>query len=237
MDTAGFKRGAGAPPQDTLNTGNVNGKNWIPAECDVSIRPGWFYHKSEDSKVKTPEQLFDLYLKSVGRGANLLLNVPPDRRGLINEKDSAALVGFRKSMDNNFKSDLLKNETINILTHNAIKGTERLNDDNDSTFEFMNFEYQSNSFLCAFKNEKKINTIILKEFLQMGQGIKKFRIVLVDTKGKKKEIVGTTIGRQTIITFPTINTTYLGFEVLEDKGFSILTEIKAYLIDERLVER
>ncbi len=92
LDTAGFSRGAGAPSTDTLNHGNVNGKNWIPAECDVSIRPGWFYHKEEDDKVKTPEQLFTLYLKSVGRGSNLLLNVPPDREGLIDAHDSAALV-------------------------------------------------------------------------------------------------------------------------------------------------
>jgi alpha-L-fucosidase len=108
LDTAGFTPGAGAPPVDTLNQGNENGKNWIPAECDVSIRPGWFYHKEEDNKVKTPEQLFDLYLKSVGRGANLLLNVPPDRRGLINENDSAALMGFRKLREDNFKNNLVK---------------------------------------------------------------------------------------------------------------------------------
>ena len=63
LDTAGFKRGAGAPPTDTLNQGNANGKNWIPAECDVSIRPGWFYHSDEDTKVKSPEQLFDLVFK------------------------------------------------------------------------------------------------------------------------------------------------------------------------------
>ena len=67
LDTAGYKRGIGAPHVDTLSTGNVNGKNWIPAECDVSIRPGWFYHTDEDNKVKSGEQLFDLYLKSVGR--------------------------------------------------------------------------------------------------------------------------------------------------------------------------
>src|SRR5678816_1960164 len=108
LDTAGFTPGAGAPPVDTLNHGNLNGKNWIPAECDVSIRPGWFYHKEEDEKVKTPEQLFQLYLKSVGRGANLLLNVPPDRRGMINEKDSAALVGFKHLREESFGENLLK---------------------------------------------------------------------------------------------------------------------------------
>jgi alpha-L-fucosidase len=96
LDTVGFTPGVGAPPVDTLNRGNVNGESWIPAECDVSIRPGWFYHKEEDDKIKTPEELFQLYLKSVGRGANLLLNVPPDRTGRVNEKDSLALVGFRK---------------------------------------------------------------------------------------------------------------------------------------------
>jgi alpha-L-fucosidase len=108
LDTAGFTPGEGAPSVDTLNQGNENGRNWIPAECDVSIRPGWFYHKEEDNKVKTPEQLFDLYLKSVGRGANLLLNVPPDRRGLINENDSAALMGFRQLRDENFENNLAK---------------------------------------------------------------------------------------------------------------------------------
>lgn len=105
LDTAGFTRGHGAPPNDTLQQGNVYGSNWIPAECDVSIRPGWFYHKEEDDKVKSPEVLFDLYLKSVGRGANFLLNVPPDQRGLIHENDSAALVGFKKLKDNTFSKN------------------------------------------------------------------------------------------------------------------------------------
>ncbi|TMI87114.1 MAG: glycoside hydrolase family 29 (alpha-L-fucosidase) [Bacteroidetes bacterium] len=95
LDTAGYTAGAGAPSTDTLNTGNAFGRAWIPAECDVSIRPGWFWHANEDSKVKSGEQLFELYLESVGRGSNLLLNVPPDRRGLINENDSVALIIVR----------------------------------------------------------------------------------------------------------------------------------------------
>jgi alpha-L-fucosidase len=60
-----------------LNTGAENGTHWIPAEVDVSIRKGWFYHAEEDTLVKTPQQLFDIYLTSVGRGSTLLLNIPP----------------------------------------------------------------------------------------------------------------------------------------------------------------
>jgi alpha-L-fucosidase len=105
LNTDGFQAGHGAPPTDTLNTGNINGKYWIPAECDVSIRPGWFYHQEEDEKVKTPQQLFGIYLKSVGRGANMLLNVPADRNGLITSYDSAALTGFKKLRDESFKNN------------------------------------------------------------------------------------------------------------------------------------
>jgi len=64
-----------------LNRGRRHGKHWLPAECDVSIRPGWFYHAAEDDRVRTPENLLELYFQSVGRGASLHLNLPPDRRG------------------------------------------------------------------------------------------------------------------------------------------------------------
>ena len=85
-----------------LNTGSIDGTKWIPAEVDVSIRPGWFYHSEEDVLVKTPEQLFNIYLTSVGRGAVLLLNVPPDRRGLIHENDVKSLQGFKQLLDSVF---------------------------------------------------------------------------------------------------------------------------------------
>ena len=91
---------AGKPGiEKLLNEGDENGTAWIPAEVDVSIRPGWFYHAEEDSLVKTPERLFEIYLTSVGRGSTLLLNVPPDKRGLIHENDLAALKGWREIMD------------------------------------------------------------------------------------------------------------------------------------------
>ncbi len=86
--------------------GARTGVQWMPAECDVSIRPGWFWHSSENSRVKTAGQLMELYYRSVGRGAGLLLNVPPDRRGLLDDHDVASLVGFGERLRNTFATNL-----------------------------------------------------------------------------------------------------------------------------------
>ena len=85
-----------------LGQGQEDGKYWVPAEVDVSIRPGWFYHKSQDSLVRSPENLMELYYSSVGRNSNLLLNVPPDRRGLLHENDIKSLLGFRELLKKEF---------------------------------------------------------------------------------------------------------------------------------------
>jgi alpha-L-fucosidase len=82
---------------------------------DVSIRPGWFYHAKEDSLVKSPEKLLEIYLTSVGRGSTLLLNVPPDRRGLIHENDVAALTQWRALLDETFKTNLALNARRNRI--------------------------------------------------------------------------------------------------------------------------
>jgi len=90
--------GGPASPGDVRSkdspTGSRHGSKWLPAECDVSIRPGWFWHEKENARVKTPAQLIDLYYQSVGRGANLLLNVPPNRDGLLSAEDVASLKAF-----------------------------------------------------------------------------------------------------------------------------------------------
>ena len=106
---AGEKGGPASPGDaDTkiLNTGTRHGRYWLPAECDVSIRPGWFWHERENSKVKTGGQLMELYLKSVGRGASLLLNVPPDRRGRLHETDVESLRSFGAQLRNTFSRNL-----------------------------------------------------------------------------------------------------------------------------------
>ena len=98
----------GASDPKYLNTGEPFGKKWLVGVCDVSIRPGWFYHKKEDSLVRTSNNLVDLYYKSVGRNAVLLLNLAPDKNGLIPVNDIKSLQGFRKTIDATFKNNLVK---------------------------------------------------------------------------------------------------------------------------------
>ncbi|MBS1921190.1 MAG: alpha-L-fucosidase [Bacteroidetes bacterium] len=234
LDTAGFTRGIGAPPNDTLNMGNVNGKNWIPAECDVSIRPGWFWHEQEDDKVKTPEQLFTLYLKSVGRGANLLLNVPPNRKGLISPEDSVALAGFKNLRDENFRDNLLKE----ARAYYEFSGKEILS----KGIKVRNFgsgSYGANipDFTVEFFKPTTINCIILREAIHLGQTVKHFKIQLIHFNKPVGEIEGTTIGRKRILTFPSQLVTSFHVSLDDKRGNDNVSGVAAYLINEKLVEK
>jgi len=236
LDTAGFKRGAGSPPTDTLNRGNMYGRNWIPAECDVSIRPGWFYHKEEDDKVKSANQLFDLYLKSVGRGANFLLNVPPDRRGLIHEADSTALIGFEKLLRENFADNLALKARKELHYKMVVYKRDNFADGDPKTTESVN-EYKSASFWLKFGAETRINCIVLSENLEQGQQVAKGKVVLVNGTQEVKEIPFTTIGRKRILTFPSQTVTAVRLLIEDAKGTPVLSEVGAYLINENLIEK
>lgn len=232
LNVNGFTAGAGAPSAETLNSGNMYGEKWIPAECDVSIRPGWFYHKEEDEKVKSPEALFNLYLKSVGRGSTLLLNVPPDRRGLINEHDSASLMGFRKLRENNFRQNLLAKPSVVIKNSSTGKHITTLTDGKQATYEKLD------SISIQFKTATTINAIILQEPIQLGQRIIKFRALLQDANGTTlKEVTGTTIGRKRILSFPSVTASKIQLVIDDAKAIPLISEVAAYHINEQLIEQ
>jgi alpha-L-fucosidase len=235
LNTEGFKRGLGAPPEDTLNQGNAMGKNWIPAECDVSIRPGWFYHSNEDDKVKSGAQLFDLYLKSVGRGANLLLNVPPDRRGLIHENDSAALIAFKTLRDQSFDENVLRQATTywefdetdfapDTLRLRSIDGGPDL------------YSINVQNFIVQFPQASRINCIVLREAIHLGQTIRNFRIGLYNGEKMIKVVNGTTVGRKRILTFPAETVTSFKVFLDDARHNDNISGVAAYLLDEKLVE-
>ena len=204
LDTAGFKRGEGAPANDTLNRGNFNGKNWIGAEADVSIRKGWFYHEEEDSTVKSGKTLFNLYLNSVGHGGNMLLNVPPNRKGLIAPEDSAALMDFRKVREAAFKTNLFKN----AITKN-----------------------NKNEIDVIVGTPVTINSIQLQEQIKFGQRVIRFEIYAGDKEADMKKIAAsTTIGRKKIIQFPSVTAKHFKVKITETKASPLMGAVSGYLI-------
>ena len=235
LDTVGFTPGAGAPSTDTLNQGNVYGTTWIPAECDVSIRPGWFFHENENDKVKTPEQLFDLYLKSVGRGANFLLNVPPDTRGLIHSNDSISLIRFKMLLLMNFRNNLVMNSKAESIYGPSIFPRQYFADGDNKTFENP-VDYINSIYSITFKKPQRINCIVLQEAIQNGQQIKNFEISIERDNKTLKTISGTTVGRKRIITFPRLEATGFSIKITDAKDKPQLSEVGAYLINEALIE-
>ena len=92
----------------SLTQGDRTGIVWRPGETDTSIRPGWFYHPAEDGRVRSVDELVEIYFTSVGRNSKLLLNVPPTRAGLIHDVDAARLRGMRTRLDSLFADDLAR---------------------------------------------------------------------------------------------------------------------------------
>lgn len=113
LNTEGATPSDNKPDPAELETGHKGGAAWVPAEVDVSIRPGWFWHK--DEHPKTVDELMEIYYNSVGRNGLLLLNVPPDDRGRIPAEDSAVLVAFRAEKDRIFLHDLAQGAKIRYI--------------------------------------------------------------------------------------------------------------------------
>lgn len=226
LDTAGYHRGAGGPHTDTLNRGNENGALWLPAECDVSIRPGWFYHAEEDAKVKTPDQLFDIYLKSVGRGANLILNVPPDQRGRFHANDSLALAAFGEKVRTTFAKNLAK--TAIARTGNG-KTTTLLTDERVETAAAATEKTGTSHFTLTWKKPQTIKALWLQEYIEQGQRIRAFTVQAWE-KGQWKTILNsTTIGyRKILMPESPVKTTKIRILVTGSKATPILSEIKIY---------
>ncbi len=237
LNILGFEPGEKAPSTSVLNAGEEFGSNYIPAECDVSIRPGWFYHKAEDDKVKTPEQLFQLYLKSVGRGANLLLNIPPTPDGLIHKNDSAALMGFKTLRDISFKKNLSPMATGYWVKEKSTKRIFTINDGSKKTKQGLNFDYFEKIGI-EWKKPQLINCIVITEDVSNGQNCTDFKLSVATDKLKEIEVqTGNTIGSKRIFTFPkvTIKQIYLANYALN--AGATISEIETYLIPENLIEK
>ena len=201
LNTKGFTPGAGSPSTDTLNTGNVHGAVWHPAETDVSIRPGWFWRESENDKVKSLKKLLSIYYTSVGRNSLLLLNVPPDDRGLIHSADSARLMEFRRAIDEIFKDNLAdgaKAKASNVRGRGF--GAENILDGNFDSYWATKDGVNEASVTFDLAGEKTFNRVLIQEYIPLGQRVKSFTVEAEGPDGQWKEIAReTTIGYKRIV--------------------------------------
>jgi alpha-L-fucosidase len=229
LNTDGFGVGADAPKASVLNTGDEDGKYWIPAEVDVSIRPGWFYSASTDDKVKTLEQLVSIYNTSVGRNSNLLLNVPVNRDGLIHPNDSTRLMELRRYLDASFKTNLAKGKKVTTST-GAGKGysAQNLTDGNPKTYWTTGGEVKNATITIDLGKPTELNRIVLQEYIQLGQRVKSFMVQYWDGKDYKLLDEQTTIGHKRILAFPTITSSRIQITITEPKAAPVLSEIGIY---------
>ena len=216
-------------------TGDENGDVWIASECDVSIRrPNWFYHEADNAdKIMTPDQLVDLYCKSVGRNGTMLLNVPPTRTGRMHDTDVANLKAFREKLDKMFANNLLQHATI-TGTNNRGEGFEpqRVVDGNYDSYWATADDASQGTLTFDMSSSQQVNTLVLQEYIPLGQRVKKFSVNYSDN-GQTWYATNiseqtTTIGCKRILRFPTVNARYLRITFLEARGPLCINTVGAY---------
>lgn len=217
--------------ENLLNTGSEDGTHWIPGEVDVSIRPGWFYHAEEDSLVKTPEQLFDIYLTSVGRGSVLLLNVPPDRRGLIHENDIRSLQGFRQILDSVFADNLARNASVTASGYRGKSNQfspQNLIDGSKKTYWTTDDEVVTGSFELTFDEPQTVSYVLLQEYIPLGQRVKSFRVEVWHNNQWETVSETTTIGYKRILKLDPVTTAKIRVTVTDAKACPVLSNVEVY---------
>ncbi len=217
--------------EELLNEGSPDGNKWIPSEVDVSIRPGWFYHQKEDSLVKSPERLFEIYLTSVGRGSTLLLNVPPDQRGLFHENDVKALQGFKKILDREFKTSLTKNATASASSTRGnapVYAGGAVLDHNKDTYWTTEDSISTGSVAIKLAGKKTIKYIVLQEYIQLGQRVKTFSVEAWQNGTWKEIASGTTIGYKKIFKMEPVQTDRIRVNITAAKACPLISSIDAF---------
>ena len=204
----------GDTPYHMLHFGVEDGDVWCPGETNTSIRPGWFYHETENEHVKSLSRLMDTYYKSVGRNSTLLLNFPIAPNGRIHPNDSLRGIAFKKMIDIIFKKNNVKEVKSPKLTNG--------------------------SYIISFKKPTSFNRFLAEENIALGQRVKKFTLeALVDGQWRslKDALVDngdglTTVGHRRIICFPTVKATKLRFSITDTKAEPIIKKLGVYLAPE-----
>ena len=219
----------GVPDKNTqLNEGQEGGTHWLPGEVDVSIRPGWFYHADQDDKVKSPEKLFQIWLESVGRNANLLLNFPIDRRGLVHETDAANAMAMKQLIDRFTLTDVaLTSATTATNTRDGFDSSN-INDDNNSTYWSTEDNVTTGAIQLDFEDPVEITAVDVSEHIQLGQRVQAFTVEVKRNMEWVEVARATTIGNRRILGFEPVICSSIRINITKSHGPITLETLKVY---------
>ena len=213
-----------------LNRGDRPGTHWVPAECDVSIRPGWFYHQHEDNQVKSPRDLVDLYYSSVGRGASFLLNLPPDRRGRIHENDVRSLREYRRILDATFSKDLTAGARVRASNTRG-NGRDRrfvagsVIDEKRGTYWTTDDGVTTPSLTLDLGRDATFNVVRLREHLPLGQRIEAVALDQWQNGDWVEFASATSIGNCRLVRGPRITTARVRLRVTQAPVCPVISEV------------
>ena len=202
---------------------------WYPAETDTSIRPGWFYHDWQDDKVRSLETLLDIWYRSVGGNSKLLLNIPPDRRGLFHEVDVQRLREMGEYIRNTFAVNLAKQAVITADRDDGYHTADHLCEDSYDAY-YKPFDGENTAEITLkWENAQKITHVVIKEHIPMSQRVEKYIIEAKTADGGYTELcAGTTIGYKKIARFDAVETDEVRIRITDSRVCPVLSFIGVY---------
>ena len=223
-------------PGDAVNNalqhGDPGGTVWRPGESDVSIRPGWFWHKKEDEKVRSVDNLVDLYFKSVGRNSLLLLNVPPNDQGLLSDGDAQRLVEFRTRLDVMFRTDLAlsrKAAAGNARGNSGAYAPARALDGNADSYWATDDGVTSSWMEVDLGKPEKFNLAAIQEAIALGQRVESYHLEYRDGAAWKEFAGGTTIGHKRLDRFEPVTAQHVRLVIDKALACPAISSFSLYL--------
>ncbi|MCD6303867.1 MAG: alpha-L-fucosidase [Planctomycetes bacterium] len=204
---------------------------WYPAEVNMSIRPGWFYHAGQDGKVKSLKRLLDVYYGSVGGNATFLLNVPPDKRGLIHENDVRRLAELGSVLRASFARDLAAGAAIQASAtagDGETYAAANVLDGRNDTWWMTDEGVTSATLTLTLSEPRTFNCAMLQEHILSGQRIERFRIEAMDGGKWRGLAEGTTVGYKRLVRFPAVTARKVRVRILESRLCPTLSRFALY---------
>lgn len=212
-----------------LQRGDPNGRDWLPAECDVSIRPGWFWHASESPK--SAMTLLEIYYNSVGRNCHFTLNVPPNTSGLISDEDIQVLREFNLLKNSIFSKNLAEN---GIPSASSTRGPQfscyHILEEGIHRYWAPEEDESVWILYLEFEDSVSFNVLQVQEPIHMGQRVSEFHLDALDEGRKWKRVIsGTTIGFKRLLRFPKVETRQLKFVIDSSRADPLISYLGIHM--------